>query len=80
MEIEIPERTDVEISAPSIPVNAEDFMQELMGTGGIRSIKHISVRLTISQEAHTKVRRPTTSLQFLSFFEEPPITNSLRVV
>lgn len=37
MEIEIPERTDVEISAPSIPVNAEDFMQELMGTGGIRS-------------------------------------------
>lgn len=37
MENEIPERTDVEMNAASNSVDAEDFMQELLGTVGIRS-------------------------------------------
>lgn len=129
MENEIPERTDVEMTAASNAVDAEDLMHELLGTGGIRSerkwvqhvsmifsaerpcllqiitltlidqtpkkkniclnfkkgicywpIKHRSLLLTISQEAHTVVRRSMASLQFLSFFEDPPSTNSSIVV
>lgn len=128
MENEIPERTDVEMTAASNAVDAEDLMHELLGTGGIRSerkwvqhvsmifsaerpfllqiitltfkdqtpkkniclnfkkgicywpIKHRSLLLTISQEAHTVVRRSIASLQFLSFFEDPPSTNSSIVV
>lgn len=38
------------------------------------------VVLIMSPEAHTKVRCCIDNLQFWSFFEEPPITNSLRGV
>lgn len=37
MENEIPERTDVEMTAASNAVDAEDLMHELLDTGGIRS-------------------------------------------
>lgn len=47
MENEIPERTDVEMTAASNAVDAEDLMHELLGTGGIRSerkwVQHVSM-------------------------------------